>query len=61
MSEPKKMTFVAAMRDFFFRPGVDTLQTFMQELKALTPEDKNDFRAMLPSVGYELQDAEIKG
>ena len=50
----KQMTFVAAMRDFFgMKPG-ETLQEFMQEMKALTQEDREDFRIMLGQVGYTI-------
>jgi hypothetical protein len=54
--ELRKMTYVAAMRDYFFRQGIDSLQTFMAELKQLTPEDKLELRSMLPTVGYEITD-----
>lgn len=50
----KQMTFAAAMKDYFgFHPN-QTISGFMQELKALTDEDKKWFRANLPSVGYEI-------
>jgi hypothetical protein len=52
--ETKKLTFAAAMKDYFgYQPG-KTATDFMQEIKALTPEDKAWFRANLPSVGYEI-------
>jgi len=56
MPDTKVMTYAQAMRDFFYRNGVDTLQTFMVELKALTPEDKAEFKAMLTGAGYELKE-----
>lgn len=50
----KRMTFAAAMRDYFgVLPGGNAA-SFFAELKALTDEDKAWFRANLPSVGYEI-------
>lgn len=52
----KKMSFVSAMKDYFgFRPGSDSMG-FLQEMKALTPEDKKWFRENLPKVGYDITD-----
>ena len=53
----KKMTFVAAMKDYFGYKTGQTPTSFMQEMKALTDEDKAWFRANLPSVGYEIVNA----
>lgn len=50
------MSFPMAMRDYFGnRPGHDKASEFMAELKALTDEDKADFRTMLVGVGYVLK------
>jgi hypothetical protein len=50
----KQMTFVAAMRDYFgLKPG-QAPASFLQEMKALTDNDKAWFRAELPKVGYEI-------
>lgn len=50
----KKMSYAAAMRDYFgFLPG-QSVGGFMSELKALTDEDKVWFRENLPKVGYEI-------
>ena len=49
----KKMTFVQAMKDYFGTNGKDNM-AFLKEMQALTSEDKEWFRANLPSVGYEL-------
>lgn len=50
----KQMSFVAAVREYFgFKPG-QTPMEFMQEIKALTPDDRvylaNEFR----KVGYDI-------
>lgn len=52
----KKMTFVTAMKDYFgARTGTDgSPMAFLQEMKALTDEDKKWFRENLPKVGYEI-------
>lgn len=49
--EKLKMTFAAAMKHFF---GAHPTIPFINEMKALTPEDKAFFRAELERVGYEL-------
>lgn len=52
----KKMSFVSAMKDYFgIKPG-DNSMGFLQEMKALTAEDKTWFRENLPKVGYEITD-----
>jgi hypothetical protein len=58
----EEMTFVAAMRDYFnARPSLSTgepiKQTpshFLQEMKALTAEDKAWYKANLATVGYTI-------
>jgi len=47
----KEMTFVAACRQFFGMLPNETLQEFVAELKALTPQDKLDLIEMFKSVG----------
>jgi len=42
----KEMTRVQVLREFFFRTGVDTLQTFMGELKALSAEEKTELATL---------------
>ena len=50
----KCMTFVVAMREYFgYRQGTGPAE-FLQELKALTEKDKNDFKAMFSAVGIEI-------
>lgn len=55
--EPKKMTFMAACKDFFgLHQGQTSLQ-FGQEIKALTAEDRAEIRAGLEQNGYEILQA----
>lgn len=53
----KKLTFVAAMKDYFGLLPNETNTDFMAEIKALTPEDRAQFTAMLATVGYEIVSA----
>ena len=54
MAEKIQKSFTAAMRDYFgFREG-KTLQDFSQELRALTPQEKDWFKEQLETVGYEI-------
>lgn len=48
-------SFAAAMRDFFGMLPEKKLADFMIELKALTTEDREFFRAELIRVGYTLK------
>lgn len=48
--EPKKMSLIKAMMDFF---GPDRKVT-ITELKDLTPEDREELKVMLEGVGYEI-------
>jgi len=51
----KEMAFASAMRDFFgFLPG-QGIPAFMQELKALTPKDKEDLIKGLETQGYIIR------
>lgn len=54
MDKHNPTTFPAAMLDYFGKkPGGDT-QSFMQELKALNPQDREEFKDMLREAGYKL-------
>lgn len=53
----KQMTFISAMKDYFGMKAGQTAMDFMQEIKALTSEDRDWFKANLPSVGYEIVSA----
>jgi hypothetical protein len=57
MAEQKEFTAVSAIRQFFgLKPG-ETLQEFMQELKALTPEDKKELaEAAVKELGGKLKE-----
>lgn len=48
----KRMTFIAAIKDYF-GPNPDGVP-LLNELKALTSEDRAWFRANLATVGYEI-------
>jgi len=50
----KRMTFVQAMKDYFGLRPEQTPTGFMHEMKALTSEDREWFKANLPKVGYEI-------
>ena len=54
MSEIKRMSFVLAMKDYFGMREGETTMGFLQELKALSDEEKQWFRENLPKVGYEI-------
>ncbi len=49
----KQMTFVAACRNFFGLLPNETLQEFVTELKALTPEDKAELIQLFRTVGID--------
>lgn len=50
----KKMSFVAAMKDYFgILPGRTSVE-FMQEIKALQGPDREFFKTHLPKVGYDI-------
>lgn len=53
----KKMTFIAAMKDYFGMKSGQAPMDFLKEVKALTDEDRVYFRNLLPSVGYQIDDA----
>jgi hypothetical protein len=51
----KRMTFVQAMKDYFGLNG-KTNTDFIREMQALTTADRDEFRKLLPTVGYEIAD-----
>jgi hypothetical protein len=56
----KRMSFVAACKDFFgIKPGQSSVE-FMKEIKELSPKDRTDLIAMFPSVGYEIEGAALE-
>lgn len=62
MSEAKKMTLMAACRDFFGlktneEGKTQTAMEFGKEYKALTEQDKLEIRAGLEQNGYEIMEA----
>lgn len=50
----EKMTFVAACNKFFGRKEGQNLTQFQEELKALTPADREYFIKLFPTVGIEI-------
>lgn len=52
--EPKKMSFMLAMMHYF-KKSDQTTADFAKEFRALTEQDKADFREMLPNVGYNIE------
>jgi hypothetical protein len=46
--------FMITMREVFSRPGAG-MKDFMEEMKALTPEDKAWYHAELVKAGYDLE------
>lgn len=54
--ELKSMGFMAACKHYFgLKPG-QGLSDFMKEVKELTPKDREDLKALFPSVGYSIND-----
>ena len=49
----KIMSFVTAMLDYFGKNGKSSTE-FMQEMKALTPDDRKWFEENLAKVGYTI-------
>jgi hypothetical protein len=50
----KQMTLTTACKDYFgYKPG-QTLGEFMQEVKALTTDDREYFKREFLKVGYEI-------
>jgi hypothetical protein len=52
--EPKKLTFMAACRDFFGLKEGQTAMDFGKELKALTEKDRAEIKDGLTKLGYEI-------
>jgi hypothetical protein len=52
--EPKKLTFMAACRDFFGLKDGQTAMEFGKELKQLTDKDREEIKAGLAAIGYEI-------
>lgn len=50
------VSVVKALQDYFTN-GRHGKKIEMSEFKALTPQDKEDFRGMLRAEGYEVEDA----
>ena len=50
----KQMPFISAMKNYFGIKSGQTSLEFMAEIKALTAEDREWFKANLPKVGYEI-------
>ena len=53
----KQLTFSMAMRDYFGLKPDQTLREFIEEMKALTPEDREEFKKLLTTVGYQIVSA----
>lgn len=50
----EKVSFAKACKEYFgMKPG-QTLSDFLAELKELTEKDREELKAMFPSVGYEI-------
>ena len=49
------ISYAGAIRDFFgMKPG-ETIAQFMEELKALTPTDKEEIVRFLIKLGYKIK------
>lgn len=57
--ELKKMTFMAACKDFFGLHHNQTGLEFGKEIKALTPDDRKEITAGLEKLGYEIVAATV--
>jgi hypothetical protein len=58
MADPKKMTLMAAARDYFgMREGQTTALEFAAEYRKLTDDDKDEIRAGLEKAGYMIINA----
>lgn len=53
-TQPKKLTFLQACKDFFGLRDGQTAMQFAQEIKALTETDRSEIRAGLEQNGYEI-------
>jgi hypothetical protein len=53
----KEMTRVQVLREFFYRPGKDTLSGFVAELKLLTADDRRELETLAAAqLGVTLKD-----
>jgi hypothetical protein len=52
--ELKKLTFMAACRDFFGVREGQTAMDFGKELKELPPQDRAEIKEGLTKLGYEI-------
>ncbi len=52
--DTKRMTFMAACKDFFGLKSGQTALDFGKEIKALTDSDKAEIKAGLEKHGYEI-------
>lgn len=55
--EVKKLTFMAACKDYFGAKEGQTSMQFAQEIKALTAEDRAEIGKGLEQNGYEILNA----
>lgn len=55
--ETKKLSFMAACKDFFGLKSGQTSMDFAKEIKELTEEDRKDIRLGLEQNGYEILQA----
>ena len=53
MDDMKQMTFIQACRTFFGMLPGETLQQFVAEMRALTPEDKAELVILFRNVGID--------
>jgi len=47
MADVKEMTRVQAIKEFFYRPGIDTTQSFMNEVKQLSPAERQELATLV--------------
>lgn len=57
--DTKRMTFMAACKDFFGLKHGQTALDFGKEIKALTDADKAEIKAGLEQSGYEILQSAI--
>lgn len=54
MIQGKEVSLGSALKDYFgYKPG-EGASDFMKELKALTPEDRTEFKDLLTKSGYNI-------
>jgi len=47
MAATKSMTRTQLLREFFFRPGQDTLASFMEEIKQLSADERQELAELV--------------